>query len=130
MTGPDFARLDECITWALDHPREHDQRTWGTRTACGTTVCIAGRAIITYAPEGAWGWTDDGGWNSYAELIAEGPGEWVQTTHGVQALAADLLGLPEADAEWLFMAADIQGVIEVRDQLAADLGLPEYGYRR
>lgn len=88
------------------HPETHYQKTWGSKTECGSTACAAGWAcelsghtlIYNYgdishycsAPDylSAWrklGWTSDDG-----NLVDPG------------FVAKKLLGLNEHEAEWLF----------------------------
>lgn len=121
MTGPDFERIDQCIAWAAAHPDEHDQSVWGNRTPCGTTLCIAGRAALNWAPERVeWRRT---GWEQDAVLTLE---PICGTTDDPSEIAAEVLGLDGCEAGALFMAGDIWEVIEVRDGIGADYGAAPY----
>lgn len=57
--GPNWPALNvPLITKVMDrieaHPQEHDQSTWASRTACGTTYCFAGHAVEMTLPETGW----------------------------------------------------------------------------
>lgn len=36
------------------HPEEHNQMYWGEKTACGTTLCFAGHAVLLAGAEPVW----------------------------------------------------------------------------
>lgn len=38
-------KLTDTLEYVREHPEEHNQGSWGKRTDCGTTFCIAGHLI-------------------------------------------------------------------------------------
>jgi hypothetical protein len=43
---PNFEELDRVMDFIDLNPRKHDQNTWGTKTECGTTACLAGWTVL------------------------------------------------------------------------------------
>lgn len=54
MPKPNFKLLDQTTNWLRKHPEQHDQLTWGKKTACGTTCCIAGTVVVRAGYELKW----------------------------------------------------------------------------
>lgn len=86
-----FAR--KVLEHLIAHPEEHRQANFGMRTACGTTACIAGTAVLM-DPDTQVQWTSDGAM-TYAVQVGE---DLVDITDR----AAALLGLDFDDANRLF----------------------------
>jgi hypothetical protein len=96
----DIPRARKALEHLIAHPEEHNQLDFGKRTACGTTMCIAGTVVYQDAEAGQriqW----QGKLRSY--MVGPGPQsgpsidcQWVPST------AADLLGLGAEDASELF----------------------------
>lgn len=47
-------RMQKLLDHVTAHPEEHDQNTWGQKTACGTTMCLAGHAVEMFGAGIAW----------------------------------------------------------------------------
>lgn len=76
------------------HPEEHDALHWGARTACGTTMCIAGRTVVMCGWDLIW---ETGPYGTDAEFcVRDG------RTRSVQNAAQDELGLDLLTAFELF----------------------------
>lgn len=101
--------LEKVMQHIDDHPEQHDQSTW-VRTDCGTAACFAGwAAILTF---GTGIILRDGGFQCpppYAHRI-------------MSEVAADLLGLDEANADTLFHACNSRGMLRlmVKDLVNGD----------
>lgn len=78
-----------------DHPELHSQFSYGVRTPCGTTHCIAGWALslsgvdLKWTEEGYLDWVERDG-------VSTHPGE----------VARELLGLTREEGDTLFLALD------------------------
>jgi hypothetical protein len=108
----DIVKLDAALAYIDEHPDRWRQGTWGTRTRCGTALCLAGTvgvidgALITWHPDDVV--------EGYATLgLIDGKEPW--------QYAEDALGLTEQQGNVLFAGgnsrADLQ---DMRDALAAD----------
>lgn len=90
-----YELIKQLADYIETHPEEHDQNAWGHRTACGTTACAAGHAIILagYSPI----------WETSAD---DQTGAWMMGVEGfgrfVGDVAQDLLGLSGREALRLF----------------------------
>lgn len=98
----DIPRARKTLEHLIAHPEEHNQKQFGRRTACGTTMCIAGTTVYQDAVAGG-----QVGWHEYATaeyMVGPDPQRsgsnidcsWVPFT------AANLLGLGAEDASELF----------------------------
>lgn len=83
----------EVKNYLEEHPEEHDQDSWGRRTACGTTGCIAGTAAILNGADIFWRDADGLG-NAEAMYRCD---SWTPFEYAVRAL-----GLNNYEANWLF----------------------------
>jgi hypothetical protein len=114
-------------TWEhiLAHPEEHDQHTWGLATACGTTMCFAGQAVVLNGDEPIWEvFPPDTIMNSSrsdeqqmvsVRLKKDG------SRYAVSDAAAIVLGLDADEAERLFMdCTNIEEVSEVVNEYLAE----------
>lgn len=45
-------RRQELASRIIERPEEFDMATWGQETACGTTACLAGTAVMMAAEKG------------------------------------------------------------------------------
>jgi len=90
-----------------DYPESHDQNTWGTRTACGTTHCTAGwAAVLTRTPEQlVWSRCVDGIGSDELVGVLDDSGEEVD----VERWAHQAMGLtwPERNALFSSYATDV-----------------------
>ncbi|MGA5467153.1 hypothetical protein [Mycobacterium sp. NPDC050041] len=77
------------------HPDEHDQRHFGYRTPCGTTLCIAGTALMLNGDPIHW--SDQG-------YLTNGPG--TSAADELDVRAAAVLGLSRIQAAELFYEAE------------------------
>lgn len=83
-----------------EHPEEHDQGTWAERTACGTTMCMAGHAVVMAGHQISWpGTLDD---ESSADFVTEPIVVDNETTRRIPAVAAHELGLTEEQKDAFF----------------------------
>jgi hypothetical protein len=46
--------LRKTLEYITAHPEEHDQRNWGVKTACGSSYCLAGHAVVLAGHEIDW----------------------------------------------------------------------------
>jgi hypothetical protein len=82
------------------HPEEHDQRYWGLKGPCGTTMCFAGHAVVLAGLKPIWSRPGDIFYGEETHMIAvveEDGSRW-----SVQVGAARALGLGPDEAEELF----------------------------
>lgn len=86
----------ELANHILEHPEEFDMSTFGTKTACGTTACLAGTAALLAADKGLvrlnWCISDVSG-NADLPSVTEPSGLFDLP---VDTWACDYLGLPSA----------------------------------
>ena len=75
------------------HPETHDQASWGERTECGTTHCIAGWACALSGD--AFEWATDDADGTFALTVT------TPRTH-IDVRAAELLGLDSMEAGDVF----------------------------
>lgn len=95
------------------HPELHDQAFYGKQTECGTTLCIAGYALVAFEPESVE-WTGFGAKQFMKTIIEE---------RSIDSVAGDLLGLESyAEREYLFHEMNngvalekLRGIAEGRD---------------
>lgn len=106
-----WKRVNAVVSHLRAHPEEHDQGTFGLKTACGTTACMAGRTCLLYAPEKVFWWQSAFGVRAgSADLHTRGD----RPEDGdPSVLARELLGLTEADAAALFFVCGSLGGIEL-----------------
>jgi hypothetical protein len=106
--------MREVLAQVTSHPEEWSQSTWGKKTECGTTFCIAGWACIL------------SGWKP-AEL-ASGPypiGSGIDlvekdgVTRHIEILGAELLELDSNQAEALFYETDNEDAWEMLKEWSA-----------
>jgi len=107
--------LRKVMEHAVEHPDECDLASWGARTPCGTTLCLAGRAADLAGARLHWAtvaeqWIPvDHGW----QLAPSPPrGTLIAVTVGGMpyppgTAGALLLGLNHKEAHRLFHAADL-----------------------
>ena len=91
----------------IAHPDEHRQTSYGYRTACGTTACIAGTAVL-FDPDTAVYWCSDGMMSGDVRVGGQ--------DMDVDDRAAQLLGFNDYDANRLFYCMNDELAL---DQLAA-----------
>lgn len=91
------ARAKVIYDYLVANPQEHNQRSYGRKTSCGTTMCIAGKAIIEFRPD-LVKWEDLGGGIFSLE-------SWLQDANGrdIDVVAGELLGLNSEEACGVFM---------------------------
>jgi len=89
-----------------NHPETHNQKSWGSRTDCGTTHCIAGWAIVLSGVELHW---QDCGDAVEVDCTAGGrcPGR----------VAGDLLGLDWGEWGQLFYEDYSDDALELLDRM-------------
>jgi len=120
--------LQDTLVHIKEHPEQHDQRHWGVMTACGTTFCFAGTALLLAGYTPVWGDTEDGeillwGWippegESYEEA------SWLDGTVGTTAKTANTeLGISAVSASQLFYMC--KTVEDLEDAVANILRNPE-----
>ncbi len=99
-------RIRHVVSLIEAHPEQWDQKNYGRRTDCGTTMCVGGWAIATYAPERM----------EWVKMLQWLGGEWLEVTPGpggtddddsfdatdVGKLAAELLDLNPNQAVQIF----------------------------
>lgn len=101
------ALLRRTLEYIEAHPEEHDQRHWAQRTACGTTMCIAGTAVMLGIPnaEFAWG-VGDSDSNRANQLVGVPVTEADEWQPQIERLATELLELDEYDVQGIFFNMD------------------------
>lgn len=110
----------------LAHPEEHNQRFYGKKTSCGTSMCIAGNAIIAFRPD-LVRWEESHG----DALILS---EWLQDEgKDIHEVAGDLLGLDGFEQSNLFFDFDNESALKKLARVAAgedfdDLNVPDDDY--
>jgi hypothetical protein len=80
-----------------DHPEEHNQGMWFTKTACGTAACFAGTACILSGMKPDFS-VREHNYGNISYYVQEDRARWVKP------IATDLLGISEEDSEVLFHA--------------------------
>ncbi len=102
--------LKETYNYIMEHPWEHNQRTWGVKNSCGTAYCFAGHAVLLAGYK--------------ITFDSEGFANLVDTPHGkqrIEYLAKELLGLKDHEATRLFNASNshtrIRSILESWDAL-------------
>lgn len=90
--------------YLVAHPEEHSQRHYGKETACGTTMCIAGNAIIAFRPELVQ-------WDHLGNGIRVLKG-WFDTEGDIDEIAGELLGLDREEQFDLFYDMDNKRALE------------------
>lgn len=96
----DIPRARKVLEHLLAHPEEHNQATFGLRSACGTAACIAGTTLLQDPhAEIYWGRDMNG-----TALMVDGVDS--RNAEALDAKAADLLGLSSRDARDLFYEYD------------------------
>lgn len=90
------------------HPETHDQNQWGRRTACGTTHCIAGWAIVLSGA--TFDWTSV--YNTAGTSVTVNDG-----AYRIEEYAACEMGLSEDEADDLFFEYDNAEALAMLDEL-------------
>ncbi|MEU6674817.1 hypothetical protein [Streptomyces sp. NPDC046925] len=90
------------------HPETHDQLSWGRKSDCGTTYCIAGWAAVLTDASFIWSHDDDED-DKIATLIDdhEAPDQY----------AARVMGLEYDDAARLFYTLENEAALSRLDAL-------------
>ena len=44
---PNIEALNTTLAYLRKYPEQHDQGHWGSKNACGTSMCMAGAAVHT-----------------------------------------------------------------------------------
>lgn len=94
------------------HPESHDQGTWGRKSECGTTHCVAGWAAVLSGMN-IW-WTDDGKGDLAAMVLIEDETGWAASIPGY---AKKALGLTSLQASYLFHEVTEAEAVEYLDIL-------------
>lgn len=86
-----------------EHPEEHDQQSWAEKTACGTTYCMAGHAVLMAGHEIAWSaiagvYLEEDGADRVTEPIETSE----SFTQYIPHVAAHELGIDHMQASMLF----------------------------
>ncbi len=105
--GADLAA--EVLKAIAADPEKHKQSDWGTKTACGTTMCVAGWTT--------WLTGEAGFRQSY--LPEEQFLNVIDTDSFVEERAKELLGLSDDDAERLFYYMNNDGARAALEYIAA-----------
>ncbi len=96
------SKLIELRDYVRAHPEEFNMSTWGLRTSCGTSACLAGHASVTLAGD-----TPSvqylNGRVLFDYVTPVGRSKDDEPVY-VAERAAELLGLDECEADFLFMA--------------------------
>lgn len=113
-----FERLDAAITYAAEHPAEFAMEFWFERTpGCGTTACLAGTAATQAGWQPVFEEDDEA---DLADTVRLGDREQL-----VESVATELLGLSWRQGLRMFSASDLDHVIRIRNEWAAEAGVPE-----
>jgi hypothetical protein len=94
----DIERLDAVLEYISEHPEQHSQNLWASKTHCGTVACLAGWTVILEYPG--------------AELEGGSLARVDGVTMIIRDEARDLLGLNTAQEDALFLGA--QNIVELR----------------
>ena len=102
--------IRKTLDFIREHPEKHNQKTWATKTPCGTTMCFAGTAI--WLSGGEFRFNEYGiadvvlqGQLSDEDFYREGV-SWDGRAFGdVTNTAENLLGLSRSESEYLFPQA-------------------------
>lgn len=97
-----MVKIREQIT---KHPETHDQETWGRKTECGTTHCIAGWTGALSGGELEW-FTGD-----YAAILV------LIDRRGPEYFAQKALGLTLPEADKLFYCGDNAKALVLLDEM-------------
>lgn len=103
------------------HPEEHDQRYWGLKGPCGTTMCFAGHAVVLAGLKPIWSNTD---WstlkdeNLMAAVVEQDGSRWSVREGAARALGLD----PDEDEELFFSCGTLDEVREVVGAYLAEEG--------
>jgi len=97
-------------------PDLHEQDTWGRETPCGTTMCIAGHAaFLTGKAEFVH---QEAPYSKIKTLMITDPDFEGDRLDGFDYLAADLLNLPESEANAIFYTMDNLAALHALKQVA------------
>lgn len=89
------------------NPEQHDQNNWGSRTACGTTHCIAGWAAALSGAVMSWEvWCDRLRMTGVNGVLG-----------GTPRYAAQALGLTRPEWEALFFECDNAKALDLLDRM-------------
>lgn len=103
-------RAQVIYDYLVAHPEEHSQQNYGKKTACGTTMCIAGNAIITFRPDLVeWEMLDSG------VKVLKG---WFDAEGDIDNIAGELLGLGLEEQHELFYEMDNERALEQLKRVA------------
>ena len=92
-----MANVEACrvvYNYLVEHPEEHNQEVFGERTSCGTTMCVAGTAIMLHRPD-IVKWITDDERSEVLQMVVYGDCD-------VQEVARVILGLSDGEADDLF----------------------------
>lgn len=95
---PQPERVDDAIGFIRLNPDLHDQETWGRRTSCGTTMCLAGHIVVQAGYQLVFQPYFERQDVYYASDCVDSAGN----THDIETLAAKLAGLDAEEANKLF----------------------------
>lgn len=96
-----LANVDGVLAYIEANPDAHDQSVWGVKSHCGTSLCIAGTAVVLDpGTEVRWLGNDDRGWQLHNYVYVDGE------THPLEIRARDLLGLSDYRATEMFFASN------------------------
>lgn len=84
--------------YVVAHPERHDQGDWSKASDCGTTRCVGGWALHFHRP-------DQSLWKTAEDLVG--------STFSLATGAAQLFGLDELEAGFLFYEADDAQAVEL-----------------
>lgn len=92
--------VERIIQQLIDHPETHDQNMYGQRTACGTTQCVAGWAVLFSGKDLVWEEYGTNPGDAVAGRVYAAPGD--VDSRDIDVIAAELLGIEAVPAKSLF----------------------------
>lgn len=98
------ANLIATLKYIRREPKLFDMNNWGRKTACGTAACLAGTACIVNGDRPLWEivGVEQSFDHVKARTTDHGYDYWASTPVEVQTRAAELLGLTEMEADYVF----------------------------
>lgn len=99
--------IDQVLAQILMFPETHNQDGWETQESCGTTRCVAGWAVHFSEDYDIVNLARFGG-NAYP--VRKGAPEYDYSFWS--SAGADVLGLSEYEAEYLFFECDNEQAVE------------------
>lgn len=119
ITREGLARLDAALAYIDAHPDEWRQSTWGMRTECGTSCCIAGWIVVQAGAELVFG--DDAHGYGVEEAIDCLP-DGEDYEESIAVFARRLLGIDSEVGRELFGGSNTRADLQDhRNRLAASL---------